>query len=209
MSGFKPATDAAPADKDRHLIERRTGGVTLLSGGFLEVRRDDVLLPDGSQATREFVKHPGAVAVVPILDDGRVVLVRQHRYPLSKVLLEWPAGKLEAGEDQLVCAARELREETGFVAREWAFAGEIHNAAAYSSESIWLWFARGLQAGPARPDAGEFVESVCCTIDELEALELRDLLPDVKTLVGLRWLQQMQAGRKPCVWRSAPGAAAL
>ena len=194
---------------DAHLIERRTGGVTLLSGGFLEVRRDDVVLPDGSKATREYVRHPGAVAIIPILDDGRLVLVRQHRYPLGKVLLEWPAGKLEAGEDQLVCAARELREETGFVAREWAYVGEIHNAAAYSTESLWLWFARGLKPGPAQPDAGEFVETVCMSIAELEALEARDLLPDVKTLIGLRWLQQMQAGHKACAWRSAPAAAAL
>ncbi len=204
-----PTADAAPPDKDRHLTERRTGGVTLLSGGFLEVRRDEVLLPDGAKATREFVQHPGAVAVIPVLDDGRLVLVRQHRYPLGKVLLEWPAGKLETGEDQLVCAVRELREETGYLAREWAFAGEIHNAAAYSTESIWLWFARGLQAGPPRPDAGEFVETVTLDIDALEALEARGELPDVKTLVGLRWLQQMQAGRRACVWHSATAPAAL
>ena len=201
--------DGAAADKDAHLTERRTGGTTLLSGGFLEVRRDGVLLPDGTAATREFVQHPGAVAVVPVLDDGRVVLVRQYRYPLAKILLEWPAGKLEQGEAQLACAVRELQEETGFVAREWAYAGEIHNAAAYSSESIWLWFARGLQAGPPRPDAGEFVETVVLSIQELEALELRGELPDVKTLVGLRWLQQLQAGHKPCAWHSASGAPAL
>ena len=201
--------EGAAAEKDAHLTERRTGGVTLLSGGFLEVRRDDVLLPDGSAATREFVQHPGAVAVIPVLDDGRVVLVRQYRYPLAKILLEWPAGKLEAGEDQLVCAQRELQEETGFVAREWAYAGEIHNAAAYSSESIWLWFARGLQAGPARPDAGEFVETLSMNLIDLEVLEASGDLPDVKTLIGLRWLQQMRAGRKPCTWRSAPFGAAL
>ena len=202
-----PSVDAKGADA--HLIERRTGGTTLLSGGFLEVRRDNVLLPDGAAATREFVQHPGAVAVIPVLDDGRVVLVRQYRYPLAKILLEWPAGKLEPGEDQWVCAQRELQEETGFVAREWAFAGEIHNAAAYSSESIWLWFARGLQAGPARPDAGEFVETVSMSLIELEALEARGELPDVKTLIGLRWLQQMQAGRKACTWRSTPFGPAL
>ena len=194
---------------DANLIERRTGGTTLLSGGFLEVRRDNVLLPDGTAATREFVQHPGAVAVIPVLDDGRVVLVRQYRYPLAKILLEWPAGKLEPGEDQLVCAQRELQEETGFVAREWAFAGEIHNAAAYSSESIWLWFARGLHAGPARPDAGEFVETVSMSLIELETLEARGELPDVKTLIGLRWLQQMQAGRKACTWCSTPFGPAL
>ena len=194
---------------DAHLVERRIDGTTLLSGGFLEVRRDNVLLPDGSKATREYVQHPGAVAIIPVLDDGRLVLVRQYRYPLRKVLLEWPAGKLERGEEQLACARRELQEETGFVAREWAYAGEIHNAAAYSSESIWLWFARGLQAGPARPDAGEFVETVTMSLVEVEALEARGDLPDVKTLVGLRWLQQMQAGHKACTWHSSGAGPAL
>ena len=203
------AQGSSANDTDSHLIERRTGSTTLLSGGFLEVRRDNVLLPDGSAATREFVQHPGAVAVIPVLDDGRVVLVRQYRYPLQKVLLEWPAGKLEAGEEQLVCAQRELQEETGFTAREWAFAGEIHNAAAYSSESIWLWFARGLQSGLPRPDAGEFVETVTMSLVALEALEAGGSLPDVKTLVGLRWLQQMQAGRKACTWHSAARGTAL
>ena len=136
--------------QDGHLIERRTGGVTLLSGGFLEVRRDDVLLPDGSAATREFVQHPGAVAVIPVLEDGRLVLVRQHRYPVAKVLLELPAGKLDQGESQIACAMRELKEETGYEAQEWAYGGEIHNAAAYSTESIWIWLARGLVAGAQR-----------------------------------------------------------
>ena len=194
---------------DAHLVERRTDGTTLLAGGFLEVRRDNVLLPDGSKATREYVQHPGAVAIIPVLDDGRLVLVRQYRYPLRKVLLEWPAGKLERGEEQLACARRELQEETGFVAREWAYAGEIHNAAAYSSESIWLWFARGLQAGPARPDAGEFVETVTMSLIEVEALEARGGLPDVKTLIGLRWLQQMQAGHKACTWHSSGAGPAV
>ncbi len=188
---------------DTHLREHRTGGVTLLEGGFLQVRRDDVRLPDGSTATREFIQHGGAVAVIPLLDDGRIVLVRQYRYPVAKVLLELPAGKRDPGEAQLVCAMRELQEETGYTAREWAYAGEIHNAAAYSTESIWLWFARGLHAGAARPDVGEFVETVCHSADELEALDARGELPDVKTLVGLHWLQQCRAGRRPWQWMSA------
>ena len=203
------AVPESPAGADAHLIEKRTGGVTLLSGGFLEVRRDTVALPDGSIATREFIQHPGAVAVIPILDDGRLVLVRQHRHPVGKVLLEWPAGKLEAGEPQLTCAVRELQEETGYTAREWAYAGEIHNAAAYSTESIWLWFARGLVAGAARPDQGEFVETVLLSEADLEALDLRGALPDVKTLIGLQWLRQSRSGRRPCDWRSAPAAAVI
>jgi len=199
----------AAATDDAHLTEHRIEGHTLLSGGFLEVRRDTVRLPDGHTATREYIQHPGAVAVVPILDDGRLVLVRQHRYPVGKVLLEWPAGKLDAPESTLDCAMRELREETGFTAREWAYGGEIHNAAAYSTESIWLWFARGLVPGPTRLDEGEFVETVQLTLSELQALDNAGQLPDVKTLVGLHWLQQCQAGVRPWTWLSAADAARL
>jgi ADP-ribose pyrophosphatase len=180
-----------------------------VSGGFLEVRRDDVLLPDGSHASREFIQHGGAVAVVPLLDDGRLVLVRQYRYPVAKVLLEWPAGKRDPGESTLACAMRELQEETGYTASEWAYGGEIHNAAAYSSESIWIWFARGLVAGPKRLDHGEFVETVTLAEAELAAIDLHDGLPDVKTLIGLHWLQQWRAGRRPLAWHSAQNAAAL
>jgi len=194
---------------DADLTEHRLGGATLLSGGFLEVRKDDVQLPDGSRATREYIQHGGAVAVVPLLDDGRCVLVRQYRYPLSKVLIEWPAGKLEAGEATLSCAMRELQEETGYTAMQWAYGGEIHNAAAYSSESIWLWFARGLQPGPKQPDAGEFVETVLMTPDQLDALSQSDALPDVKTQIGLAWLQRWQGGQRKLVWTSAEEAVHL
>ncbi len=196
-------------DADAHLVEHRIDSTPLLAGGFLDLWRDTVRLPDGRSATREYIRHPGAVAVIPILDDGRLVLVRQHRYPVAKVLLEWPAGKRDAGESQHACAVRELREETGYTAREWAYGGEIHNAAAYSSESIWLWFARGLQPGTARPDEGEFVETVTLGVEELQALDDAGDLPDVKTLVGLHWLQQCQAGRRPWAWLSAADAARL
>ncbi len=185
---------------DAHLVEHRTGGATLVSGGFLEVRRDDVRLPDGSTATREYIQHPGAVAVIPVLDDGRLVLVRQYRYPLGKVLLEFPAGKLEMGEATLACAQRELAEETGYTATEWAFAGEIHNAAAYSTESIWLWFARGLVPGAQNLDTGEFVEVARLSESELDALALRGELPDVKTRIGLHWLQRWRAGAWALDW---------
>jgi ADP-ribose pyrophosphatase len=191
-----------PADNDDPLLERRLGGRTLLEGGFLEVRRDDVLLPDGQQATREYIHHPGAVAVVPLLDDGRLVLVRQYRYPIGKAIFEFPAGKLDDGESTLDCARRELLEETGYRAREWAFACEIHNAAAYSSESIWIWFARGLVAGPQQLDHGEFVEVVTLDEAELDALAAADGLPDVKTRIGLHWLQRWRAGAWPLQWQS-------
>jgi ADP-ribose pyrophosphatase len=194
---------------DDHLIEHRTGGRTLLAGGFLEVHKDDVRLPDGSAASREYIRHSGAVAVIPLLDDGRCVLVRQFRYPIQKVLLEWPAGKLEPGEPPIACAMRELLEETGYTAAEWAYGGEIQNAPAYSSESIWLWFARGLTAGEKRPDVGEFVETVLMTPAELEALSASDALPDVKTQIGLAWLTRWQSGQRSLNWLSALAVATL
>jgi ADP-ribose pyrophosphatase len=190
-------------DADAHLREVRLDGEVLKQGGFLELRKDLVRLPDGSRATREYILHGGAVAVIPLLDDGRVVLVRQFRYPVGRVLLELPAGKLDAGESVLACGQRELLEETGYRAAEWAFAGSIHNAAAYSSESIHLWFARGLQAGAQRLDAGEFVEVVRHTEAELDALAAHGDLPDVKTLIGLQWLQRWRAGVWPLQWQPA------
>jgi ADP-ribose pyrophosphatase len=200
------ARPPVPDERDSHLVERRVGGRTLLQGGFLEVRRDDVLLPDGKPATREYIQHPGAVAVIPLLDDGRLVMVRQYRYPIGKTIIEFPAGKLDDGEDLLGCARRELQEETGYRAREWAFACEIHNAAAYSSESIWLYFARGLVAGAQQLDAGEFVEVVTLSEAELDALAAGDGLPDVKTRIGLQWLQRWRAGAWSLQWQPDPEA---
>jgi ADP-ribose pyrophosphatase len=204
-----PARSNEGDEGDAHLREYRLGGETLVAGGFLELRRDLVRLPDGHEATREYIAHSGAVAVLPLLDDGRIVLVRQYRYPIGKVLVELPAGKRDPNEGVLDCAARELLEETGYVAREWAYGGVIHNAAAYSTESIWIWFARGLVAGPPHPDHGEFVETVHLTADELEALDRRGELPDVKTLIGLHWLLAWRAGRRALSFTSAADAPRL
>lgn len=197
-------TASGPVDeRDAHLREHGLGGEQLLGGGFLEVRRDAVALPDGRQATREYVRHPGAVAIIPILDDGRLVLVRQYRYPVGRVLLEFPAGKLDDGEPTLRCGQRELLEETGYTAREWAYAGAIHNAPAYSTESIHLWFARGLEPGAQQLDEGEFVEVCAMSIEELDRLAGRGELPDVKTLIGLQWVQRWRAGAWPLRWHPA------
>ncbi|MFZ3159313.1 MAG: NUDIX hydrolase, partial [Rhodoferax sp.] len=135
-----------------HLIEKKLSSTEVFKGRLLHAYRDVVSLPDGSQATREYVVHPGAVMVVPLLEDAsgstRVVLERQFRYPVGRVMVEFPAGKLDAGESCFACAQRELREETGFTARQWAHAGVLHPLIAYSTEFIDIWFARGLQMGP-------------------------------------------------------------
>ena len=185
---------------DTHLREETLHSQQVYRGHFLDVRSDRVRLPDGGTAGREYIVHPGAVMVVPLLDDGRLVVERQWRYPLARVMLEFPAGKLEAGEPPLQCAVRELIEETGYRAAEWARAGILHNAIAYSNEGIEVWFARGLTAGARALDVGEFLEVGTVTQAELEGLAMRGELTDAKTLVGLLWLQNWRAGRWSLQW---------
>lgn len=187
-----------------HLHEELVASRQVFQGRLLDVRCDTVRLPDGRTATREYIVHPGAVMVVPILDDGRLVVERQHRHPLGRVLLEFPAGKRDGGETPFTCAVRELQEETGYRAREWARAGLLHNACAYSSEDIEVWFARGLEAGERGLDDGEFLDVFTASPDELLAMAGRGELTDAKTLIGLLWLQNWRSGLWALDWRPAP-----
>ena len=186
---------------DEHLIEQALERQELFKGRFLHAFRDTVRLPDGGQATREYVVHPGAVVVVPLLQgpDGetRIVLERQYRYPVRQTMIEFPAGKLEPGEPGIVCGVRELFEETGFTAREWAYAGQLHNAIAYCDEHIQIWFARGLQPGERHLDAGEFLDVFAATPEELAGWVLEGRVTDAKTSIGLLWLQRWQQGAQP------------
>ncbi|MBC8058897.1 MAG: NUDIX hydrolase [Rhizobiales bacterium] len=195
---------SAPTPPDAHLREETLLSEQVYRGHFLDVRRDQVRLPDDSRAQREYIVHPGAVMVVPLLDDGRLVVERQWRYPLGRVMLEFPAGKLDHGEPPLECAIRELIEETGYRAAEWARAGILHNAIAYSNEGIEVWFARGLVAGERALDAGEFLEVAEMSAEQLDALACGGELTDAKTLIGLLWLQNWRAGRWPLDWQPAP-----
>jgi ADP-ribose pyrophosphatase len=179
---------------DEHLVERRIRSESVYEGHFLQVRRDEIRLPSGKMAEREYIVHPGAVMIVPIADDGQLVVERQHRYPLDRVLLEFPAGKLDPDETTLHCAQRELREETGFQAREWAYAGRLHNAPAYSNEFIEIWFARGLVAGAQELDDGECLEVQTMAEATLFAMAASGELTDAKTMVALLKLQQWRSG---------------
>lgn len=188
---------------EQHLVERRLDSAQVYQGHFLDVRRDRVALPDGKTAHREYIRHPGAVMVVPLLDDGRLLMERQYRYPMGRVMLEFPAGKLDAGEPPLRCGQRELLEETGYSAAEWAYAGVLHNAIAYSDEGIHIYFARGLRRGERQLDEGEFLDLVTHSPDELDQLAARGELTDAKTLIGLLWLQRWQQGAWPLDWQLA------
>jgi ADP-ribose pyrophosphatase len=188
--------------KDRDLIETATGREELLKGKFLHVVRDTVTLPDGGTATREFILHPGAVAVVALLDDGRLVLERQYRHAPGKVIIEIPAGKIDPGEATLACAQRELLEETGYVAREWAYAFTLHPTVAYSDEFIEIWFARGLELKDRKLDEGEFLEVITATPQEFLQWCAGGMVTDAKTLASALWLQNVLAGTWKLDWQT-------
>ena len=190
------------------LKETLLSSQTLLKGSFLQVKRDTVQLPDGTQATREYVVHPGAVVVVPLLDNGHVVLERQFRYPVGQVMIELPAGKLETGEDPLLCGLRELQEETGYTASEWAYAGKMHLAIAYSTEIIHIYFARGLTAGSRQLDTGEFLDVFTVPMQQLLDWCADGTVTDAKTMTCVVHLANHLNGKRPMAWNAMPRIAA-
>jgi len=196
-------SDAPSADASAHLQERTLSSQEVLRGDFLQAFRDRVQLPDGREASREYVQHPGAVAIVAQLADGRYIMERQWRYPLARAFIEFPAGKLDAGEDPLACAQRELLEETGYRAKEWAYVGPMHPVIAYSTEVIHFFFARDLMAGERQLDEGEFLDVFAASLQELLAWSCSGDITDGKTLSGLLWAQNVAAGLWPLDWQRA------
>ncbi|MEO5699848.1 MAG: NUDIX hydrolase [Casimicrobiaceae bacterium] len=176
-------TDTNP--NDAHLVEHTLASEQVFKGSLLDVRRDVVRLPDGGTATREYIVHNGAVMMIPVLDDGRLVAERQYRYANRQVFLEFPAGKLDPGEDALTTARRELIEEAGYTAATWTYLGVIYPIISYSTETIAMYLAEGLTHVGSQLDAGEFLEIVTLSVDEMLAALDRGAITDGKTLAGL------------------------
>jgi ADP-ribose pyrophosphatase len=171
----------------KDLSEHFVSGGLVYDGALLKVRSDVVRLPDGSQGAREYIRHPGAVAIVALFDDGAVLLECQFRYPHGRGFIEVPAGKLERGEPQLDTAKRELLEETGYVAQDWTHLGVIHTAIAYTDEAIHLFLARRLSAGERKLDQGEFLETLVRPFDEALDMIRRGEITDAKSVAALLW----------------------
>ena len=168
------------------LVERTSSSEHVFDGTLLHVRRDMAMLPNGKKAVREWIHHPGAAAVLPVLPNGNVILVRQYRYPIGKVTLEVPAGKLdEAEEDPLHCAQRELSEETGYTAQIYEKLTTIATTVGFSDEYIHLFLAHGLFAGAQHTDEDEFVNVVQMPFTKAFDMVKTGEIFDAKTIISL------------------------
>jgi ADP-ribose pyrophosphatase len=171
--------------------ERKISSRAAYRGRLLKVNEDEVTLPDGSTALREYVVHPGAAIILPLFDDGSVLLERQFRYPVGSHFYELPAGKLEADEPPLQTAKRELLEETGYVAAEWRELGRLHPCVGYSDEQIDFFLARKLEFKGAQPDVGEFLETLRMPLADTVDWIRRGRITDTKTILGLFWAEKL------------------
>jgi ADP-ribose pyrophosphatase len=176
-------------EDDLHLKEVAMTSDVVYEGIFLNMKRDQVRLPDGNTAQREYLTHPGAVAIMPILNDGRILLERQFRYPINQAVIEIPAGKLDPNEDPLICAQRELKEETGYQANSWEFLGRIHPVISYSNEFIDIYLAHDMLPGQAHLDEEEFLDVFAASLDEIESWISQGVITDVKTIIATYWLK--------------------
>ena len=179
-------SDAVPVALTEHLISSET----IASGGMLTVKRDQVRVPNGSVSQREYVIHPGAVVVVPLLENGNIILEKQFRYALNSVFIELPAGKIDAGEDILLTGQRELLEETGYSASAWVKLGAQHPCIGYSNEVIHIYLARDLSAGAHQRDEDEHLQVFEASFSDCMAMIKSGEITDGKTIVALYFAEK-------------------
>lgn len=172
-----------------NLEEKTISSQTIFAGKVVHLQVDQVKLPNGSTSTREIIKHPGAVSVLAVTEENRLVLVRQFRKPLEKTILEIPAGKLEKGEDPLVCAKRELQEETGYIADHLEPVVSFYTSPGFADEYLHLFQAKGLKKGQVDLDEDEFVELVELTLEECLAEIKKGTICDAKTVTAIYFWQ--------------------
>ena len=183
----EPSEALAEAERNgRDLTERQLSSEDIFDGIVLHLCRDKISLPNGNEAVREYLKHLGAVCVVPVTDDGKIVVERQYRYAVGQTMVEIPAGKLDyKGEDRLEAAKRELREETGYTAERWTDLGTYLTAPAFSDEKISMYMAEGLHKGEQDLDDDEFLDVAEVPLDELVADVMAGRITDAKTQTGI------------------------
>lgn len=172
-----------------HLYEKTTKSTEIYKGKIIDLHLEEVELPNGKTSTREIVTHPGAVAVVPITKEGKIVLVRQYRKALKKVIVEIPAGKLDENEAPEKAAKRELEEETGYLARELKFLASFYTSPGFADEIIYLYAADKLEKGHVNTDEDEFLDVLEVTIEEAEVMVKEELIHDAKTMYAIQYLK--------------------
>ena len=178
-----------------NLKETHLNSTHIFKGRLLDVWSDEVKLPNGHNSVREYIKHPGAVVIIPVLPNDSLLLIRQFRYPMSELEIELPAGKIDEDESLDETANRELKEETGYISNKLTRLAEIHPCIGYSNERMWLYLAEDLTEVGAEPDPDEFVELMPLSLDECIAMLKRGEIKDTKTIVGLFWAEKILNGK--------------
>ena len=173
------------------LKETQLSTEQIYKGSLLDVRRDEVSLPNGKTSSREYIKHPGAACIIPVLPDGKIALIKQYRYPVQSEMIELPAGKLDTGEKPEVCARRELEEEIGYSAGKLTFVCNIHPAIGFASEIMWIYLAEDLVKTTENTDHDEFLEIMPTSLAEAVKMVWDGKITDVKTIIGLLWAERL------------------
>ena len=177
------------------LTEKKISTEIIYQGRLLDVRKDEVLLPNGKSSTREWINHPGAVCLIPILPDGNIALVKQYRYPVLNHMIELPAGKMDLNELPKECAERELEEEIGYRANKITYVTKIHPAVGFANEKMWIYLAEDLEKTTSKLDEDEFLDFFSLHLEQALEMIWKGQITDVKTIIGLLWLDKINRNK--------------